>query len=84
MLGEPVSASTRAALSADGGALAVRPTEVDTDTALDPASSLLLGQRFSFLVPLDPLPFGQRLTGVEATRSGLVVRARGDDVVLRS
>lgn len=85
VLGESVSASTRAALSFDDdGALVVRPTEVDTDTALDPASSLLLGQRFSFLVPLDPLPFGQQLTGVQATGSGLVVRARGADVVLRS
>lgn len=84
VLGEPVSASTLAALSFDDGALVVRPTEVDTDTALDPASSLLLGQRFSFLVPLDPLPFGQQLTGVQATDSGLVVRARGDGVVLRS
>ena len=84
VLGRPVSASTLAQLSAEEGALAVRPTEVDTGTTLDPASSLLLGQRFAFLVPLDPLPFGQQVTGVESTASGLVVRARGDDVVLRS
>lgn len=84
VLGEPVSASTFAELSFEDGALAVRPTEVDTDTALDPASGLLLGQRFTFRVPLDPLPFGQQLVDVEATESGLLVRARGEDVVLRS
>jgi hypothetical protein len=84
VLGRSVSASARAELSGQDGALAVRPTQVDTATALDPASRLLLGQRFAFLVPLDPLPFGQRLSGVEAVESGLRVRARGDDVVVRS
>jgi hypothetical protein len=84
ILGQRVSASTRAQLAVEDGALAVRPTELDTDTPLDPASSLLLGQRFTFVVPLDPLPFGQQLTDVEVTGSGLLARARGDDVVLRS
>jgi hypothetical protein len=84
VLGQTVSASTRAGLSTRDGALAIRPTQVDTDTVLDPASSLLLGQRFTFLVPLDPLPFGQQLSGVEVVEAGVVVEARGDHVVLRS
>jgi hypothetical protein len=35
------------------------------------------------VVPLDPLPFGQELTAVDAQDSGLQVRAEGTDVVVR-
>ncbi|SDX90484.1 Protein of unknown function [Modestobacter sp. DSM 44400] len=83
ILGRSISAATQARLLPREGALAVQPTQLDTDTILDPASRLLLGQRFTFLVPLDPLPFGQRLTAVEPRGSGLLVRAQGTDVVIR-
>jgi hypothetical protein len=51
ILGRTVSASTRAKLGAQDGALSVQPTQLDTATRLDRASELLLSQRFAFLVP---------------------------------
>ncbi|MGY1838894.1 MULTISPECIES: LmeA family phospholipid-binding protein [unclassified Modestobacter] len=83
LLGRPISASALAQLSPRGGALAISPTAVDTGTPLAPASRLLLGQRFALLVPLDPLPFGQELTAIEAGQDGLVVQVQGTDVVVR-
>jgi LmeA-like phospholipid-binding len=83
VLGRSISASTQVRLSVRTGALAVAPTQLATDTPLDAATGLLLGQRFTFLVPLDPLPFGQVLTAVEVGEGGLVVRAGGNDVVIR-
>ncbi|WP_164701256.1 DUF2993 domain-containing protein [Modestobacter sp. KNN46-3] len=83
LLGQSVSASALAELSPQGGALSIAPTALDTESDLAPASRLLLGQRFSLRVPLDPLPFGQDLTAIEGAAEGLVVRARGTDVVIR-
>ncbi|NIH65806.1 LmeA family phospholipid-binding protein [Modestobacter marinus] len=83
LLGQSVSASALAQLSPESGALSIAPTALDTETELAPASRLLLGQRFSLRVPLDPLPFGQELTAIEGAEDGLVVRAEGTDVVLR-
>lgn len=82
LLGREVSASARAELAAEDGRISVRPTQLDTGTALDRASALLLQQRFAFAVPMDPLPFGQRLTDVDAQESHLVVEARGSDIVV--
>lgn len=83
VLGHDVSASTRARLSTRNGALLVSPTQLDTQTPLDAASKLLLGQRFSFTVPLDPLPFGQELTSVAPQRNGILVKAKGSGIVVR-
>lgn len=83
ILGHSVSASARARLSVDNGALQVSPTQLDTNTALDAASKVLLGRRFSFTVPLDPLPFGQQLTSVQPRGDGVEVTAQGHDVVVR-
>lgn len=83
LLGQSVSASALAQLSPEGGALSIAPTALDSESELAPASRLLLGQRFSLRVPLDPLPFGQELTAIEGADEGLVVRARGTDVVIR-
>jgi len=83
VLGHDVSASARARLGVRDGSLTVAPTGLATDTALDRASELLLGQRFTFLVPLDPLPFGQELTAVRAGKSGLTVAAGGTGIVVR-
>jgi hypothetical protein len=83
VLGHTISASTQAHLTARDNAVAVQPTQVVTGTPLDPASRLLIGQRFSFVVPMDPLPFGQQLTAIEATPSALHVHARGDGIVVR-
>lgn len=83
LLGQSVSASALAQLSPELGALSIAPTALDTQTDLEEASRLLLGQRFSLRVPLDPLPFGQELTAIEGAEEGLVLRTRGTDVVIR-
>ena len=83
VFGHPVSASALARFTPRDGELAVTPTRLDTKTPLDGASKLLLGQRFSFAVPLQPLPFGQQLTGVHPGRDGIRVTARGSAVVVR-
>ncbi len=82
ILGREVSASAQAELAAEDGQISVRPTQLDTGTALDRASELLLQQRFAFSVPMDPLPFGQRLTTIEPQESELVVEARGSEIVV--
>lgn len=81
VFGREVSASARALLDAANGDLEVRPTQLATGTDLDPASRALLRQRFSFVVPLDPLPFGQRLTDIETTGTAVVIDAEGIGVV---
>lgn len=83
ILGKEISASARARLAGQDGDLAVQPTPLNTDTALDQACRLLLQQRLTFLVPLDPLPFGQQLTAVDVRESTLVVQARGSGIVVR-
>ena len=82
VLGTSVSASAEAELSADGGAIAVHPRRLRTDSAIDSASELLLGRRFTFIVPLDPLPFGQTVTEIEVLEGGLLIQAQGADVVV--
>jgi hypothetical protein len=81
VFGREVSASALAVLDAEDDDLTVRPTQVETGTTLDGASRALLRQRFSFVVPMDPLPYGQRLTGIETTDAGVVVVAEGRDVI---
>jgi len=83
VLGHPVSASALARFAPKDGDLAVTPTQLDTDTPLDRASELLLGQRFGFVVPLDPLPFGQQLTSIRPGKKGVAVTARGSVVVVQ-
>ena len=82
VLGKTVSASTDANLSARDGNLAFNPTQLHTNTVIDGPSKALLGQRFTLLVPLDQLPFGQQVTDIQVTQQGLVVAVRGDNVVV--
>ncbi|MGY1723193.1 LmeA family phospholipid-binding protein [Blastococcus sp. SYSU DS0533] len=83
VLGRRLSASARALVDAEDGDLEVRPTQVDTATFLDDASRLLLRQRFTVVIPLDPLPFGQELTEVEIGEERITVEAGGRGVILR-
>jgi LmeA-like phospholipid-binding len=83
VLGQQVTASTQASLAPAGGSLAIRPTEVVTGAALDAAGRLLLRQRLTVLVPLDLLPFGSDLRDAAVGSTGIQVRARGSQVVLR-
>ncbi len=82
VLGQTVTASAVAAISADQGALAVTPIKLNTDTALDQAAESLLGRGLTFLIPLDPLPFGQQITNVRWDGDGITVALEGQNIVL--
>ncbi len=82
VLGETLEASADAALASDGAALVVQPTRVDAASGVDGVGELLLGQRFTFRVPLDPLPFAQEVTDIDVQDSGVLVGVSGTGVVL--
>lgn len=82
ILGKPVSASADATVGSEDGALTLKPLRLRTDSALDRASEILLGQRFTLIVPLDPLPFGQQILGIEPQQDGFHIDAGGADVVV--
>lgn len=82
VLGKTVAASADARITSEQGALAVHPIRLHTNTSLDRASEILLGQRFTLQIPLDPLPFGQQITSIAAAGSGLIVHARGSNIVV--
>ena len=82
VLDRTVAASADVALGADDGSLLVEPTRFGGVTGLSGVSELLLGERFTFRVPLDPLPFAQEITGVTAADPGVVVDVTGDWVVI--
>lgn len=83
VLGREYDVSVEATLGAEAGALTITPTQLDTGSDLDRAAELLLDQRFTFVVPLDPLPFGQRVVGIEAGPDVVVVRTEVEGLVLR-
>lgn len=72
-----------AVLGARGGELTVTPVRLSTGTDLDGPVELLIDQRFTFVVPLDPLPFGQEVVDVRATPEGVVVRTEASALELR-
>ncbi|MEP6981421.1 MAG: DUF2993 domain-containing protein, partial [Nakamurella sp.] len=82
VLGKSVSASADAAISSKDGALTLSPVRLRTDTVLDRASESLLGQRFTLIVPLDPLPFGQVITEIRPQADGFHIRAGGVGVIV--
>ena len=82
VLGTTVSASAEAELSAEEGGIAIQPRRLQTQSPIDSASELLLGRRFTFIVPLDPLPFGQNVTEITVLDDGLLVQAGGVNVVV--
>jgi hypothetical protein len=83
VLGREYDVRVDAVLAAEGGALTVTPSRLDTGTALDRPAELLLSRRFTFVVPLDPLPFGQRVTTVAAGPESVLVRTEADGLLLR-
>lgn len=83
VLGRTYDVRADAVLGAESGALTVSPTSIDTGSALDRPAEILLRQRLTFLVPLDPLPFGQQVTDVSAQDGGIVVRTESDGLALR-
>ena len=84
VLDRRITASAEVTLSVADGNLRLVPSTIDTGgVRLGDTAQLLLDQRLGLTIPLGSLPFSQRLTTVEATADGLVVRAVGDAVVLQ-
>lgn len=83
VLGRVYDVSADAVLGAEGGALTVSPTSLDTGSAIDRPAEILLRQRLTFLVPLNPLPFGQQVTGVSAEPGGVLIRTEAEGLALR-
>ncbi|WP_158579846.1 LmeA family phospholipid-binding protein [Geodermatophilus marinus] len=81
-LGGSYDVAARARLGAEAGALVIEPTAVETGASPE-GTELLLAERLSILVPLDPLPFGQTVTAVQPEEEALVVRTAAEGVLLR-
>ena len=84
VLGRVRTVSALVRVEPEGGALLLRPVQLDSDEPLEGVERLLVTQRFTFPVPLDPLLFEQRTVEVAVRPSGLAVRTSGSDVVLGS
>ncbi len=82
LLGQSITASADAEISAADGAVAIRPTRLNTETDLDASSEALLGRRLTVVVPMDPLPFGQQVTDIRTVDAGFIVTAGGTDVTI--
>jgi hypothetical protein len=82
VLGTTLEASADTELGSADGALVIEPTRIGGVDGLDRVSELLLDQRFTFRVPLDPLPFGQEVTGIEVQEQGIAVDVTGSWVAL--
>ena len=77
-----VTGTAEARIQAAGDAVAVTPTRLVSDSPMASLSQVLLGQRFTFLIPLDPLPFGEQVTDIQVQEQGLLIRAHGDDLLV--
>lgn len=84
VLGEVRKVSALTRVESEDGALLVRPTRVESAEPLEGLAELLVAQRFTFAVPLDPLLFEDRPTDVAVGPDGLLVRTSGTGVVLGS
>ena len=84
VLGEVREVSALSRIESEDGALLVRPTGVQSAEPLEGLAELLVTQRFTFAVPLDPLLFEDRATEVAVEPSGLVISTSGTGVVLGS
>jgi hypothetical protein len=77
-----VTGTAQARIEAAGDAVAVTPTRLITDSPLASLSQVLLGERFTFLIPLDPLPFGEQVTDIQVQEQGFLIRAHGEDLLV--
>ena len=82
VLGTTLDASADTELGSADGALVIEPTRIGGVDGLDRVTELLLDQRFTFRVPLDPLPFGQEITGLDVGDQGILVDVTGSWVAL--
>lgn len=77
-----VTGTAEARIAAAGDAVAVTPTRLVSDGPLATLSQVLLGERFTFLIPLDPLPFGEQVTDIQVQDQGFLILAHGDDLLI--
>lgn len=84
VLGEEGMVTALVRVDAEDRALVLRPSRLERAEPLDGLPELLVNQRFTLRVPLDPLPFGQRVTEIEVQPTGLAIRTSGSGVVLGS
>ena len=77
-----VTGTAEARIEAAGDAVAVTPTRLVSDSPFASLSQVLLGERFTFLIPLDPLPFGEQVTDIQVQDQGFLIRAQGDDLLV--
>lgn len=83
LFGQSLAVSADARVRSVPGYLEITPTSLDTGAEwLDSATRLLLGRRLTVRIPLEPLPFGQRVTAIHPGQAGLIVHAAGHNVVL--
>ncbi|WP_456937500.1 LmeA family phospholipid-binding protein [Geodermatophilus sp. SYSU D00684] len=84
VLGEDRTVSALVDVGAEGAALVLRPVRLEPAEPLEGLSELLVTQRFTVRIPLDPLPLAQVLEAVEVGPAGLAVRTFGAAVRLGS
>src|SRR6478735_8789561 len=77
-----VTGTAQARIEAAGDTIAVTPTRLIADSPLAALSQVLLGERFTFLVPVDPLPFGEQVTDIQVQEQGFLIRAHGEDLLV--
>jgi len=83
VLGQSVRVSADVTLSVEDDLLRISPQNFSAGAvSLDAASRLLLRQRQTLIVPLGTLPFGHRLTGVQADHEGVHLTAEGADFLI--
>lgn len=84
VLGRTVPVTAGVDLTVDGTQLRLTPYDIDTgDVTLSAAGRLLLDQRIALTVPLDGLPFGSELTGLQVTPEALLISATSTAIVLQ-
>lgn len=84
VLGEARTVSASVRVGVEDAALVLRPVRLEAAEPLDGLPGLLVTQRFTVPVPLDPLPLGQVVTAVTVQPTGLAIRTAGDGVRLGS
>lgn len=84
VLGETRSVSALVSVGTEDAALVLRLTRLEAGEPLDGLPELLVTQRFTVQVPLDPLPMGQVVTAVTVQPTGLAIRTAGKGIRLGS
>jgi hypothetical protein len=84
LLGEDRTVSALVRVDTEDAALVLRPTRLEAAEPLDGLPGVLVTQRFTVRVPLDPLPLGQAVEEVQVHPAGLAIRTSGTAVRLGS